>query len=300
MRPSQLKIPAALNALLSLTLLALMPAAQALAARAATPLGWWLWALCFGALMMPLNGLIHEAEHRMLHARPALNELLGVALSALFPSALSFTRHTHLGHHKRNRSDEELFDQYAPHEKRQKFVSFYALYLGLFWLLVPLGSLAVSCVPGGAWRRLGGRAGRAMVEGLPARLLGRVRLECALAAAAQGAMCWGLGLPLSSWLGVYAVAGVVWSSQQGLVHAGTRMHVVEGARDLLLPRALEGLFLSWNLHLTHHRHPRAPWVHLSSLSAREGREPYMPTALRFWRGPTPCREPAPRAQGEGR
>ncbi|MBM4293029.1 MAG: fatty acid desaturase [Deltaproteobacteria bacterium] len=296
MRPPP--IPAQLNALLSLALLALMPAAQALAARASSPLGWGLWALCFGALMMPLNGLIHEAEHRMLHPRPVVNELLGAALSALFPSALSFTRHTHLGHHKRNRSDDELFDQYYPHERRwRKALSFYSLYLGLFWLVVPLGCLAVACVPRGAWRRLGGRAGRAMVEGLPARLLGRVRLECALGGAAQWALCWGLGGSLGSWLGVYAVAGVVWSSQQGLVHAGTRRHVVEGARDLRLPRAVEGLFLSWNLHLTHHRHPRVPWVHLSSLSAPEGRAPYVLTAARFWRGPTPCGEPPPGGGG---
>ena len=257
-----------------------------------------LYALGFALLILPLNGLIHEAEHRMLCRHHKLNEYTGRLISAFFPSSLYFTRHTHLGHHKRNRSDDELFDQYYPEESRWfKSLSFYSLYLGLFWIVIPLGSLAVAVLPSSLWQVMGGQSGQAMVARLPHHLIKKIRVDGLLILLVHSGMISLLDLSFSSWLILYLLAGLLWSSQQGLVHAGTKRHVIEGARDLNLPFPFQALFLSWNLHLTHHRHPSVPWLYLDQIATpKTERSPYFETNVRFWRGPTLCVEPPPRTQ----
>ncbi len=50
----------------------------------------------------------------MFHARRAFNDLFGRVLSAFFPTAFRFQQICHLGHHRRNRSEAEMFDYYRP------------------------------------------------------------------------------------------------------------------------------------------------------------------------------------------
>ena len=72
--------PSTLNACLTLVVLAAMVAMQALAARAGTRAGVLGAGAVFAAALLTLNALIHEAEHRMLASRPALNDGLGIAV----------------------------------------------------------------------------------------------------------------------------------------------------------------------------------------------------------------------------
>ena len=45
-------------------------------------------------------------------------------------------------------------------------------------------------------------------------------------------------------------------------HFGTTRHVLEGARNLWIWGPLDALWLNHNWHLTHHKHPTVPWIHL--------------------------------------
>ena len=91
--------------------------------------------LAYGALfaivMIPVYSLIHEAEHNMLHPKPAWNDFLGRWLCILFIAPFTFFKHCHLRHHVKNRTDLELWDLYAEGQARWKRVG--TLYLIMGW-----------------------------------------------------------------------------------------------------------------------------------------------------------------------
>ena len=64
----------------------------------------------FAIVMNSVYATIHEAEHRMLFDDRRLNDGAGVLLALLFPAPFHLLRQGHLGHHLRNRSDDEAFD----------------------------------------------------------------------------------------------------------------------------------------------------------------------------------------------
>jgi fatty acid desaturase len=70
-------------------------------------------------------------------------------------------------------------------------------------------------------------------------------------------------------------------------HFGTTRHVLEGARNLRIWEPLDRLWLNHNWHLTHHKHPTVPWIHLPRLGSRENPDRgFLPLHyLRMWRGP---------------
>jgi hypothetical protein len=76
---------------------------------------WWelaLLALAFGILMNSVYSIIHEAEHGILFPNRRVNDAVGIFLAAFFPAPFHLIRQGHLGHHLRNRSDDEAFDLY--------------------------------------------------------------------------------------------------------------------------------------------------------------------------------------------
>jgi len=64
----------------------------------------------FGLLMNSVYAIIHEADHRMLFNDKRLNDAGGMLMSLFFPAPFHLLRQGHLGHHLRNRSDDEAFD----------------------------------------------------------------------------------------------------------------------------------------------------------------------------------------------
>jgi fatty acid desaturase len=70
-------------------------------------------------------------------------------------------------------------------------------------------------------------------------------------------------------------------------HFGTTRHVLEGARNLWIGAPIDAIWLNHNWHLTHHKHPTVPWVHLPRLGRREDPDRgFLPWHyLRMWRGP---------------
>lgn len=291
--------PGALNGVLALGIVSGGVGLQWLASRATSPWGVLGYGVAFAFLFLPLYSLLHEAEHRVFHARPWVNEAFGMLLAAFFPGPFTFLRACHLGHHRRNRTDAEMFDLYYPSESLTlKRVYFYFLYTGGFWLVVPLTLLSMI-----VWPRilrsqlLKDPSTVAMVHGVPEGFFGRIRLESVGVVLLHVGLVAGLGLSPGRYLLLYALYGLNWSAQQYITHAASPRHVLNGAHNLKAWWVYESLLLHFNWHLAHHQHPRVPWLYLPRYDDPTRVRPgYLTAFLRFWRGPQPA-EPAPPAEG---
>src|SRR4051812_29726442 len=141
-------IPAGLNLWLAAGQLAAM---LGLLWAAGQVTSWWSVAALaggYGVVMNSAYAMLHEAEHGILHPRRALNDAVGTVLALFFPAPFHLIRQGHLGHHIRNRSDDEAFDLYFEDENRfWKCLQLYGTLTGLFWLLIYVTNLIVIFVP---------------------------------------------------------------------------------------------------------------------------------------------------------
>ena len=104
----------------------------------------------------------------------------GVFLGAMYMTSFSFVQRSHMGHHRRNRSDFEMFDLYYAHESRLKKTLFlYLIMIGFFWLSLPLTTIIFIIWPGILQTRpfhldvsIGG-----MLRGMEKSIKPRLRLE---------------------------------------------------------------------------------------------------------------------------
>ncbi len=291
-----LKIPGTLNIALALVIVSGGLGLHAFAARSDHLL---LCGLVFSFLYLPLYSLIHEAEHRVFHKHPAINDGFGVLLAALFGGPFSFLRACHLGHHRRNRTDAEMFELCYPEQslfKRRAF--FYFMYTGGFWLTIPITTLLLVVWPSVLHTAVVQDAPSvaAMANGVPKRYLRRIRLEALGVIALHAAMIWGLSLTPASYLTLYGLLAINWSSQQYITHAHSPRHVLNGAHNLRAPWLYSVWLLHFNWHLAHHQNPGVSWIHLPKFddSSRE-RPGYGWAFLRFWRGPVRTEERGPEA-----
>jgi fatty acid desaturase len=292
----ELGIPVALN-------LALVAAASG----AALSLLWLashvesVWAVALAAVAFSyvnntVFALTHEAVHGLLHPNAAANDWLGRWLAALFPTGLTFHRTCHLGHHRRNRTAVELFDYYTADDVRAvKLVQWYGILTGLYWLLPPIGCIALVVLPrrwlfglldsrGSATAEHVGA--EAMLSGFTAAPLARIRLEVLLTVALQVLFWVALDLSLVGWLACYAAFAVNWSSLQYADHAWSKLDVRDGAWNLRVNPLVRWLFLNYHHHLAHHRRPDVPWVHLGRfVDDADERPSFARVYLAMWRGP---------------
>jgi len=291
----ELPIPGALN--LALAVAAPAAALGLLVFASRTPS--WGWriaaAVAFSYVNNTIFSLLHEAVHSHLHANRTVNEWAGRFLAAFFPTGLGFQRICHLGHHRRNRTDEEVFDYILPGENRTvKTIQWYGILTGLYWLIPPLGCLLYLLWPG--FFRLPERlrtsryfrqtSTGAMLSGFADAPEGTIRLEILLSCALQAAFIWALGLTPAGWLTCYAAFGINWSSLQYADHAFTERDVHDGAWNLRVNRLVQYLFLNYHHHKAHHQNPQVPWLHLPKLvDDSEERPRFLKIWLRMWRGP---------------
>ena len=107
-----------------------------------------LLATAFGVVGNSVYSIIHEAEHRILHPNAAINDLLGVGMALFFPAPYHLLRQGHLCHHRFNRSDAEAFDLYfAGDIPWVKWVKFYSIITGVYWITVVLSNIIVLVFP---------------------------------------------------------------------------------------------------------------------------------------------------------
>jgi fatty acid desaturase len=283
-------IPAVLNLLL---VAAQMTAALAIlraASVATNTVTVCFLAVAFAFIMQLGFCLSHEAVHGKLHGQRRVNLGLGILTFSLFPGSYHFFEVAHLIHHRRNRSDGELEDYVLPTETPWlKRLTYYLLISGLFWLLIPLSSIAIAMVPRNSIRlpAPGEDAGafRRFAQFLNEVRPQRVRRDLFIAGLLWVVAVPLLNLKLSAIVVCYWVFAFSWASQQYVYHVRTPRHVVLGALDLRLWRPLELLYLHFNYHLTHHLAVWVPWIHLPRIAAEHPNQGYFRTYVGLWRPP---------------
>lgn len=184
--------------------------------------------------------LMHEAVHGVASRSPRLNRLLGVVAGWAFPTSFLMQRTAHIGHHQRNRTDEELYDYYLPHQSRRvRNLWLYAGNLfGLYWVSVVAGNLVYLVAP---WayrsRFFAQRLAPALGFGpyvadlvkLPAAT---VWLEIALAFGYQALLFHWLDLNLWDTALCYWAFALHWSILQYADHAWSARDPLKGAWNL--------------------------------------------------------------------
>ncbi len=258
--------------------------------------GWRLGAaFAFSFVNNTIFSLLHESVHGIFHPRRGVNDAFGRLTAAFFPTGFTFQRVCHLGHHRRNRTDVELFDYFLPDDNRPlKACQWYGILTGVYWLLPPLACVAYLLAPGLFRRALfSSRVARqtsaeAMLSGFESVPEGRIRLEILFSLALQAAMFWVLDLSLAGWLTCYAAFALNWSSLQYADHAWSVRDVHDGAWNLRVSRVVQYLFLNYHHHRAHHQHPSVPWLHLPKyVDFAEERPSFLRIYLQMWRGPRP-------------
>ena len=286
------RIPNLLNAVIVVAQLAAIFACF----RAATVLDapWQLGLLCagFAVLMVGVYSVIHEAEHGVLFSDPRVNTAAGVLTAAFFPGPFHLLRQGHIGHHLRNRSDDEAFDLWFEGESPVwKWVQWVGILTGPFYLMVVLGNVVVLGLPFLLKRRWFAfdRPSAAFMDALNPRYARIVQIEAAGVIALHVGVVWVMGVPVLRYLALYAAFGFLWSALQYLHHYGTERHVTRGARDVQAGWVIDRLWLNHNWHRVHHEHPTVSWVHLDRIGRAKGRagaREFLPLVyLRMWAGP---------------
>ena len=283
-------IPSALNAAIVAAQLTAIAGCFYAARLVGTTPGVLMLAAGFALVMNSVYAIIHEAEHRMLFRRHAVNDAAGALMALFFPAPFHLLRQGHLGHHLRNRSDDEAFDFYFEGEHPVwKWMQLYGTLTGLYWLMVVLSNVVVLVFPFVLRREFFtfDRPSAAFMDALNPRYNRIIRLEGIVVIALHAAILSLTAIPVATYLAMYAAFGFSWSAMQYVHHFGTTRHVLEGARNLWIAGPIDAVWLNHNWHLTHHKHPTVPWIHLPRLGRREDPERgFLPWHyLRMWRGP---------------
>ena len=288
-------IPGVLNLALAVTAAAAALGLLVFASR--TPSWGWriVAAVVFSYVNNTIFSLLHEAVHGHFHPSRRINEAAGRVLAAFFPTGLGFQRVCHLGHHRRNRSDMEVFDYILPGESRLvKTLQWYGVLTGIYWLTPPFGCLLYLLWPGSfrlperlrTTRFFRQTSTAAMLSGFENAPERTIRLEILLSFALQAAFIWLLDLTPAGWLTCYAAFALNWSSLQYADHAFTERHVHDGAWNLRVNRLVQYLFLNYHHHKAHHQNPHVPWLHLPNyVDFSEERPRFLRIWLKMWRGP---------------
>ena len=263
---------------------------------------WWVWAFAAAIAFSYTNNttfaLLHESVHGLFHPRRAVNEWFGRCNAALFPTALLFQRTCHLGHHRRNRSDAELFDYYKSGDNRLlKFAQWYGILTGVYWILMPLACALYLLCPWvfrlkslrNADSHLANQTGAdAMLAGFENVSGRRLRGEILLTLAIQAALIYCLHLTFAGWLLCYGCFAVNWSSLQYADHAWSVLHVYDGAWNLKVNGVVQYIFLNYHHHRAHHQNPHVSWLHLPEHVEWAAERPsFLRIYLKMWMGPRP-------------
>ena len=253
-------------------------------------------AIGFSFVNNTIFSLLHEAVHGNFHINTLVNAVAGRLLAAMFPTGFTIQRVSHLGHHRRNRTDQELYDYYLPHESRWlKTYWLYCLLTGFYWLAIPEAGLIFLMMPwafSSTWFQHG-----------PARWWGfepfvkdiarepklTVWLELFFTLCVQVSLWVLLDLNWVGWLMCYWAFGLNWSALQYSDHAWSERDVMKGAWNLRVSRFAHWMFLNYHCHRAHHENPHVPWLYLPGLVNPLHRQPtFWKIYLSLWKGPRPA------------
>jgi len=247
-------------------------------------------AAAYALVMNSAYAMLHEAEHGILHPNRAINDLAGAMLALFFPAPFHLLRQGHIGHHLRNRSDDEAFDFYFDGESRLwKTLQLYGILTGFFYLAVVFGNLIALVHPRclkARWADFD-RPTRALLDSLNPRYFHLIRMEALAVILLHSG--WMRLWNVQSWhyLMLLGSFGVLWSALQYVHHFGTERDVLKGARNLRTWRWLDMLWLNHNWHRNHHARPTVPWPNLPEITPEHDGERgrLLAAYLHMWRGP---------------
>jgi fatty acid desaturase len=284
-------IPGRLNLGIAAAVLVLLLLLMRAAARVES---WWAMAalaFAYGIVMNTGYAVVHEAEHGLFHRDKRINTAAGVILALFFPAPYHLIRQGRLGHHLRNRSDDEAFDFYFEGDNPAlKYLQLYGTLTGMFWLVIALSNFLVVLSPGLLAPRYGrfDRPTESLLQSLNPRYWRVVRAEALLVIITHAALIWILAIPPARWAFLLFGFGFIWSAMQYAHHFGTVRDVRRGARNLKTFGLLDTIWLNHNWHLNHHMRPTVPWIHLPRLYSGGGfedRKSLLAAYLHMWRGP---------------
>ncbi len=257
----------------------------------------WPWvpvlAVLYALVMNSAYLMLHEAEHGMLHPNKRVNDAIGILLALFFPAPFHLLRQGHLGHHVRNRTDDEAFDYYFEGDSvLWKHWAFYNILCGGFWFCIAISNLILPFRPR-LWSTKAAAFDRptaALIESLNPRYDRLIRLEAIVILTLHASLVWVVGVSLLHWVVMVGAFGVTWSSMQYMHHYGTERDPHKGALNLRTWRWLDSLWLNHNWHRRHHEQSQIPWIHLPNLDngSDAPRESMTKAWLRQWRGPRPA------------
>jgi len=305
MKLNDCKIPEKTNLFLSIFSITMVMGSLYLFAHSES---WWikiLAAFSFGLMNNTIFSLLHESTHGVLFTNRTWNNWGGRILAAFFPTSFTLQQAFHLGHHRRNRTDEEIFDQYYPHDNLwMKRAIIYMLLIGLYWPSSPFANLLFLFFPG-IFEKKTFRKNDLMKDSSFDSMLtvfdritlpkNKIRGEILLSLSIQVLMFWFLDLTAMTWFVCYYTFAIFWSSLQYTDHAWSKRDIREGAWNLKVSKFTEMVYLNYHYHLVHHRHPNLPWIHLPKfVQATDARPSFWSIYFKLWRGPTPIEEPNPK------
>jgi fatty acid desaturase len=247
-------------------------------------------AAAYGLLMNTGYALAHESIHGILHKNRRVNLWCGIVVLLFFPAPYHLIRQGHLGHHMRNRSDDEAFDFYFEGESvLLRWLQIYGVLTGFFWVSIVLSNFICVLAP----RLLRNqtiqfeRTTVALQKTLNPRYDLWMRGESLAALALHATLMMTFAVPFSRYIAILFGFGFLWSAMQYVHHYGTTRDVLRGARNLKTLGPIDRLWLNHNWHLNHHVHPTVPWIHLPRLESPDGakRKSLVWAYLRMWRGP---------------
>jgi len=258
--------------------------------------------VAFAFLNNTVFSLLHEAVHAIFHPNLAVNNWTGRILAAFFPTGFTFQRIAHLGHHRRNRTDAELFDYYKLGDNLLfKYIQWYGILTGIYWLIPPLASLLFLLAPVPLIKRILAysetsdlsyqTSADGMLTGYKNAPFGQIKGEILLTIFIQFAIFHFLDLNLWGWLACYAAFGFNWSSLQYTDHAFAERNIYDGAWNLRVNKLIQYIFLNYHHHKVHHQNPTISWLYLGRyLDDDEFRPSFMEIYLKMWQGPRPLPE----------
>src|SRR3954470_267675 len=164
---------------------------------------WWpilSLSVGFGILMNSVYAIMHEAEHAMLFPNRAANESVGIFMALFFPAPFHLLRQGHIGHHLRNRSDDEAFDLYFDGDNVVwRWMVWIGILTGFYYLLVVITNVIAVFAPFILDRRhykverhvSVDRASAAFLESFNPAHLRQIRIEGIAAIALHALIVWG-------------------------------------------------------------------------------------------------------------
>jgi fatty acid desaturase len=283
-------IPAPLNLALSAATLVTLVTILSSAGRVHSAWSLLGLAVCYGLMMNMGYALAHESEHGILHPNRKINLWCGVILMLFFPAPYHLMRQGHLGHHMRNRSDDEAFDFYFEGERALwRWLQLYGVLTGFFWVTIVSSNIVCALAPRLLRKQVTPfeRTTIALQKTLNPRHEIWIQTEALAVFALHGVLIAIFSVPLLSYLAVLFGFGFLWSAMQYAHHFGTTRDVLRGARNLKTLRPIDLLWLNHNWHLNHHLNPTVPWIHLPRLTGPddEKRGSLVWAYLHMWRGP---------------